>query len=71
MTAEDRVRTTRAALHRRFGGMLPCRIILEAGTHAPSMSRLLTALGHEALVVNPRPGAAHRRERPPTRPLGR
>jgi transposase len=30
------------------------RIALEAGTHSPWISRLLMALGHEALVANPR-----------------
>ena len=54
VTAEGRVRTTRTALQRRFGGMPSCRIILEVGTHSPWISRLLTDLGHEVLVANPR-----------------
>ncbi len=28
--------------------------LLEAGTHSPWVSRLLTALGHETIVANPR-----------------
>jgi transposase len=30
------------------------RVVLEAGTHSPWVSRLLTALGHETIVANPR-----------------
>jgi transposase len=34
--------------------MAPARIVLEAGTHTPWMSRYLEKLGHEVLVANAR-----------------
>jgi transposase len=46
--------TTRPALRRRFSGKEQARVILEAGTHSPWASRLLTELGHEVIVANPR-----------------
>ena len=56
---EGRLPTTETALRRRFTGMDRARIVLEVGTHSPWMSRLLSELGHEVLVANPR--AIHRR----------
>jgi transposase len=50
---EGRVRTTTPALTRRFANG-ECRVIIEVGTHSPWVSRLLTALGHEVVVANPR-----------------
>lgn len=50
---ESRVRTTEPALSGRFAGMPQCRVILEAGTHSPWLSRLLAELGHEVVVANP------------------
>jgi transposase len=50
---EGRVRTTKAALTRRFS-IARCRIVLEVGTHSPWVSRLLAELGHEVIVANPR-----------------
>ena len=49
-----RVRSTGPGLSKRFGGMGPCRIVLEVGTHSPWVSRLLSKLGHEVIVANPR-----------------
>jgi len=49
-----RVRTTPAALRRRFAGMSRARVVLEAGTHSPWVSRVVAALGHETIVANPR-----------------
>lgn len=49
-----KVRTREAALEGRFGGMEPVRVVLEVGTHSPWISRLLTELGHEVVVANPR-----------------
>lgn len=49
-----RVRTTPAGLERWFGGRPRARVVLEAGTHSPWASRLLTTLGHEVIVANPR-----------------
>jgi transposase len=51
---EGRVATRAAALRRRFSSADPVRIVLEAGTHSPWVSRLLAELGHEVLVANPR-----------------
>lgn len=51
---EGRVRTTRAALERRFGGVERARVAFEVGTHSPWISRLLQDLGHEVLVANAR-----------------
>ena len=51
---ESRLSNRRAALERRFGVCEPLRIVLEAGTHSPWVSRLLVDLGHEVLVANPR-----------------
>ena len=49
-----RVRTTTSALSKRFSRMAPCRVVLEVGTHSPWVSRLLSSLGHELIVANPR-----------------
>jgi len=54
VTEEGRVTTKPEALRRRFSGADPLRIVLEAGTHSPWVSRLLAELGHEVIVANPR-----------------
>jgi len=51
---EGRVRTTNAALRRRFAALAPARMALEAGPHSPWVSRLLAELGHEVIVANAR-----------------
>jgi transposase len=51
---ESRLPNKPAALERRFGACEPVRIVLEAGTHSPWVSRLLEGLGHNVLVANPR-----------------
>jgi len=51
---ESRLPTKPAALKRRFSSSERLRIVLEAGTHSPWVSRLLEELGHEVLVANPR-----------------
>ena len=51
---EARLATRPQALRRRFCGAEPLRIVLEAGTHSPWMSRLLHGFGHDVLVANPR-----------------
>ena len=51
---EGRVQTTQAGLTRWFGGKKRMRVVMEVGTHSPWVSRLLTELGHEVLVANPR-----------------
>jgi transposase len=54
LVEEGRVASTEAALQKQFGGESPMRIALEAGTHSPWVSRLLSGLGHEVIVANPR-----------------
>lgn len=51
---EGSVATTRKAMAQAFGSMPPSRIALEVGTHSPWLSRLLSSLGHEVIVANPR-----------------
>lgn len=51
---EDRVATTHAGLIKKFQGLPPCRIAIEVGQHSPWVSRLLTGMGHEVIVANPR-----------------
>ena len=51
---ESRLPNRPAALKRRFSLGQPLRVVLEAGTHSPWVSRLLEELGHEVLVANPR-----------------
>jgi transposase len=50
---EGRVRTTEATLRNHFTGP-PRRVVLEAGSHSPWISRLLAELGHEVIVANAR-----------------
>jgi transposase len=54
LVEEGRLRTTREALRGRFEGKARMRIVMEAGTHSPWVSRLLVSLGHEGIVANPR-----------------
>ena len=49
-----RVQTTRSALEKRFRSFEAARVVIEAGTHSPWVSRLLASLGHEVIVANPR-----------------
>jgi transposase len=51
---ESTVPTTQPAFRRWFSGKEPARVILEAGAHSHWTSRLLTELGHEVIVANPR-----------------
>lgn len=51
---EARIATTREALERRFGGMAPAAMAIEAGTHSNWVFDLLTALGHDVVVADPR-----------------
>src|SRR6201987_2148477 len=51
---EDRVATSPEAMKKRFEKMPASRIALETGTHSPWVSRLLTELGHEAIVAHSR-----------------
>ena len=51
---ERRVTTTPEAMKQVFGRMPRSRVALETGAHSPWVSRLLTALGHEAIVAHAR-----------------
>jgi transposase len=51
---EGRLRTTPEAFGRRFSSERPLRIVIEAGTHSPWVSRVLEGCGHEVLVANAR-----------------
>jgi transposase len=47
------VATTPGAMERYFGDRPRCRVVLEASTHSPWLSRQLKELGHEVVVSNP------------------
>lgn len=47
------ISTTRPALERWFSGRERVRVVLEAGTHSPWVSRLLSGAGHEVVVAHP------------------
>jgi transposase len=51
---EDQVPTTKAEMTAAFGSLGRVRIAIEVGTHSPWVSRLLSSLGHEVIVANPR-----------------
>ena len=51
---EQQLITTPKAIREIFGAMLRSRIALETGTHSPWASRLLSELGHEAIVAHAR-----------------
>lgn len=51
---EGRVGMTKKKLREFFGSVPQVRIAIEAGTHSPWVSRLLTDLGHRVIVANPR-----------------
>jgi transposase len=48
------VATTREAFERRFREVPRSKIVLEASTHSPWSSRVLSGLGHRVIVANPR-----------------
>ncbi len=45
--------TTPAGMTAYFEGHARCRVVMEAGTHSPWVSRQLKVLGHEVVVGNP------------------
>ncbi len=51
---EQKLATTPKAMKEVFGGMPRSRIALETGMHSPWVSRLLSELGHEAIVAHAR-----------------
>ena len=50
---KTRIRTTPKAIEEFFGGRSMCRVVMEAGTHSPWVSRSVSRLGHETVVANP------------------
>lgn len=51
---EVRVATGERTLRDWFAARAPSRVVLEVGSHSPWIARLLSGLGHEVLVANPR-----------------
>jgi len=51
---ERRLRTSRVEVERLFEGTTRARIVIEAGAHSPWMVALLSQLGHEVILANPR-----------------
>ena len=51
---EGKLPTTKAGFRRQFGHWKPARIALEAGTHSRWVAPLLSGMGHEVIVANPR-----------------
>jgi transposase len=51
---EEKVPTSPEGMKKTFGAMPRSRIALETGTHSPWVSRVLTDLGHEAIVAHAR-----------------
>jgi len=54
LVEEGKVATTPCGLRKVFAGRDRCRITLEVGTHSPWVNRLLSEMGHEVIVANPR-----------------
>ena len=51
---EGKLPTTEDGFRRQFGHWKPARIALEAGTHSRWVAPLLSGMGHEVIVANPR-----------------
>ena len=51
---ESRIATNPTAFERRFSGVEPMRVAVEAGVHSPWVGRILERSGHEVLVANAR-----------------
>jgi transposase len=51
---EGRIRTTALGVEERFAQLPPTRIVMEAGTHSPWVSRQLQGYGHKVIVANAR-----------------
>jgi transposase len=51
---ETRIRSTKPAFERWFDNRAPARVVMEAGTHSPWMSRLVASFRHQVIVANPR-----------------
>ena len=57
------VPTTRSEVEAYFGARERCRVVMEAGTHSPWISRQIEELGHEVIVANPSELYAGRRRK--------
>src|SRR5699024_575597 len=51
---KSRVECTEASIQGYFGALEPRRVVIEACTHSPWVSRLLERVGHQVVVANPR-----------------
>jgi transposase len=51
---EGTIPATGRGLERLLGSCAPMRVVIEAGTHSPWVSRRLAQWGHQVLVANPR-----------------
>jgi transposase len=51
---EGKLATTQEGFRRQFGHWKPSRIAVEAGTHSRWVEPLLSGMGHEVIVANPR-----------------
>lgn len=49
-----KIDTRRGAFEAYFGAVQRSRVVIEAGTHSGWVAEILTGLGHEVLVANPR-----------------
>jgi len=54
VVSRETIGNTGKAIRKYFGGMEPCRVAMEAGTHSGWVSRIVEELGYEVLVGNPR-----------------
>jgi transposase len=52
--AEGQLRTTQEDVGAFFQALTPARVVIEVGTHSPWVQDVITELGHEVLVANPR-----------------
>ena len=55
--------TSRSGVESYFAGRERCRVVMEAGTHSPWISRQVAALGHEVVVANPSEVYGNRRRK--------
>lgn len=51
---KERVECTQEEIESYFKKLGPTRVVIEASTHSPWISRLLDRLGHDVVVANPR-----------------
>jgi len=54
VTKSVKIRTNGAGIRRFFGKRASTRVVIEVGSQSPWVSQMLTGLGHETLVANPR-----------------